>query len=148
MVNLPLQFQRRKVLIDSSAYLALLSQNDRNHSGAVQILKWLADQGFRQYTTNTMLFESHALILSELGIRQASQFLKEIIQGNTTIIRIRSSDEEKAREILFKYTDKAFSYNDAISFTIMERVGIDLAFTFDKDFSQYGLTVLTPELLR
>ena len=91
---------------------------------------------------------THALILSELGTRQANQFLQRIIQGNTTIIRIRASDEEKARDILFRYTDKAFSYNDALSFVVMERLGIDLAFTFDRDFMDYGLITLTPEFFR
>lgn len=148
MTALPLPLQRRRVLTDSSAYLALLDLNDRNHAAAVEILGWLADQHYRQYTTNAMLFEAHALILSELGTRQANQFLQEIIRGNTTIIRIRAGDEERARDILFRYTDKTFSYNDALSFVVMERLGIDLAFTFDRDFMDYGLTTLSLEFIR
>jgi predicted nucleic acid-binding protein len=148
MADLPLPLQRRRSFTDSSAYLALLAENDRNHDIAVQILERLAEQGYRHYTTNAMLFEAHALILSELGTRQANQFLQRIIQGNTTIIRIRASDEERARDILFRYTDKTFSYNDALSFVVMERLGIDLAFTFDRDFMDYGLITLTPEFFR
>src|SRR5215210_9228339 len=145
MAVLPLPLQRRRVLTDSSAYLALLDLNDDNHQTAIQILEWLAAQRYRQYTTSAMLYEAHALILSELGTRQANQFLQGIIQGNTTIIRIRASDEDKARDILFRYTDKTFSYNDALSFVVMERLGIDLAFTFDRDFIDYGLAIATPE---
>lgn len=148
MADLPRSLQRRRVLTDSSAYLALLDANDSNHQAAIEILEWLAEQHYRQYTTSAMLYEAHALILSELGTRQANQFLQRILQGNTTIIRVRATDEERAREILFRYTDKTFSYNDALSFVIMARLGISLAFSFDDDFRQYGWTVLSPEFFK
>jgi predicted nucleic acid-binding protein len=148
MASFPPPLQQRRVLNDSSAYLALLDENDRHHQAAIAILTGLAQQRYRQYTTSAMLYEAHALILSELGYRQATQFLQSILQGNTTIIRIRAGDEARAREILFRYTDKTFSYNDALSFAVMERLGITLSFTFDRDFIDYGLTTLTPEFFR
>lgn len=144
MLRFPASLRRRRVLTDSSAYLALVNRKDRNHRAATDILTWLADQRYRQYTTNAMLIEAHALILTTLGSREANRFLARIAQSNTVVIRVRASDEERAREILFRYEDKAFSYNDAISFAIMERLGIDVAFTFDSDFRQYGWTVAIP----
>ena len=56
---------------------------------------------------------------------------------------MRAADEERAKQILFQYDDKDFSFADAISFAVMERLAIGLAFTFDRDFAQYGFTVLT-----
>jgi predicted nucleic acid-binding protein len=131
-------------MVDSSANLAVVNRNDRNHETAIAIADWLIVQRYRLYTTNAMLFESHALILSQLGNRAANQFLRGVLNSNTVVVRVRAADEERAREILFRYEDKAFSYNDAISFAIMERLGIDLAFTFDSDFRQYGWRVAAP----
>jgi len=142
MASLPPPAAKRRVLVDSSAFLALRDRDDEHHLDAVAILGQLATDRYRLYTTNTMLIEAHALILSVLGSRHASEFLRDIDAGSTTIIRVRQSDEERAKQILYRYIDKQFSLNDAISFVVMERLAMSAAFTFDRDFAQYGLSVI------
>jgi uncharacterized protein len=144
MIRFPVSRQTRRVLVDSSANLAVINRRDRNHEAAIAIANWLIAQRYRLYTTNAMLFESDALILSQLGIRAANQFLRGVLRSSTIVVRVRATDEERARTILFRYEDKVSSYNDTLSFAVMERLGIDLAFTFDSDFRQYGWTVATP----
>ncbi len=61
-----------------------------------------------------------------------------------TVLPVTPADEIGARQLLRRYTDKRFSYTDATSFVIMQRFGIEVAFTFDENFTQYGLRVLTP----
>jgi predicted nucleic acid-binding protein len=60
--------------------------------------------------------------------------------------RVLGEDEVRAREIIFRYVDKDFSYVDATSFAVMERLGIEEALTLDNHFRQYGWRVL-PERL-
>ena len=139
--------RERRVFSDSSAYLALLDRRDEHHAAAVAILEQLVRARFRPYTTNVVVIETHALILSSMGRTVATQFLRDMERGTTTIIRARASDEIRARAIIYRYADKDFSFTDAISFVVMERLGITRAFTFDDDFTQYGLTVLTPDLV-
>jgi predicted nucleic acid-binding protein len=138
----PLPLRERRVFVDSSAYLALLDTDDEHHREAIATLQELAQARYRQFTTNVLLIESHALILSVLGRGRAAQFLKDMKESNTVVIRARAADEERATQILFQYTDKDFSFADAISFAVMERLTIRLAFTFDRDFAQYGFPVL------
>jgi uncharacterized protein len=147
MAAVPPPTAQRRVLVDSSAFLALRDADDEHHREAVLILSQLARARYRLYTTNVMLIEAHALILSVLGTDPANQFLRDIDQGSTIVVRVRQRDEEQAKQILFRYADKEFSFNDAISFVVMERVGISTAFTFDRDFAQYGLTVLRAQQL-
>jgi uncharacterized protein len=45
---------------------------------------------------------------------------------------------DKAWKIFETYSDKDFSFTDCTSFSIMERVKIKVAFSFDKHFDQYG----------
>src|SRR5919197_6177203 len=138
-----LPLRERRVFVDSSVYLALRDQDDEHHREATQILNQLAEERCRQFTTNVLLIEAHALILSVLSRTQAAQFLKDMQESNTVIVRVRAADEDRAKQILFQYTDKDFSFADAISFAVMERLALRLAFSFDRDFVQYGFTVLS-----
>jgi predicted nucleic acid-binding protein len=142
MAAIPPSIQARRVLVDSSAYLALLDGSDEHHAQAQALLRQLTQRHYRQYTTNAMLFECHALVMSSLGIGPAFQFVQGIRASNTVIVRVRQSDEERAIQILGQYTDKDFSFNDALSFVVMERLGIGTSFTFDHHFAQYGLAVV------
>jgi uncharacterized protein len=139
----PLPLRERRVFVDSSAYLALLDEDDEHHLPATTLVTQLAKERYRHYTTNVLLIEAHALLLSVLGRARAAQFLRDMQASNTVVIRARAADEERAKQILFQYTDKDFSFADATSFAVMERLNISLAFTFDRDFAQYGFTVLT-----
>ena len=100
-----------------------------------------------QLTTNVIVIEAHALVLSRLGIQQGQAFLRDMERSATKVVRVRAADGGRAREIIYRYDDKDFSMTDAISFAVMERLHIMRAFTFDRHFGQYGFTDLTPHML-
>jgi predicted nucleic acid-binding protein len=133
----------RTALIDTGAFYALVDPTDANNAAAKRIAQRLAVEKWRLYTTNFIRAEAHALILNRLSHRAADSFLAELRQSpGTTIIRISADDESRALEIIARYKDKDFSLTDAISFVVMERLGMSHAFTFDRNFTQYGLITL------
>jgi predicted nucleic acid-binding protein len=144
MTVLPPSLRERRVFIDSSAYLALLDEKDEHHSEAAGTLIRLAEVRYCAFTTNTILAETYSLVLSVLGRTQALRFLREARESHTVVVRVRAQDEERAARILNQYDDKNFSLVDAISFAVMERLAIRLAFTFDHHFAQYGFQVADP----
>lgn len=83
MRRLPRSLRERRIFVDTSAYLALLDPTDEHHAEAVAIVRLLARQRYRHFTTNVLLIEAHALLLSELGIARALQFIREMRAGNT-----------------------------------------------------------------
>lgn len=141
-MTVPRSIRERRVFIDSSAYLALVDASDANHDAATETFRWLAAQRYRVYTPNVRLVECHALILTCVNRSVAARFLQNIDAGTTVIVRVRASDKAHAKQIIYQYRDKDFSFNDALSFVVMERLGINYAFTFDSDFAQYGFSVL------
>ena len=148
MAPFPSSIHQRRALVDSSAYLAFVDADDANHAAALAIMRGLVRERYRDFTTNYLLAETHALVLSTLGTAKANELLVSILDGRTVVVRANTRDEAFARNILFRYNDKTFSYTDAISFAVMYRLGIPLAFSFDDDFRQYGLTLLTPDFFR
>jgi uncharacterized protein len=141
-MNVPAALHR--ALVDTSAYYALTDRGENTHQAALQVQQVLIEQRFRLFTTNFILAETHALLLNRLGYHIALRVLTEIDRSRTTIVRVTVADEKSARALLMKYNDKVFSLTDAISFVVMERLAIPQAFTFDRDFLQYGFPPLLP----
>jgi predicted nucleic acid-binding protein len=135
--------QARRALVDASAYFALLDNDDDYHAQARIIRDRLIAERWRLFTTSFVLAETHALLLNRLSQDIATTFLQDLEQSTTTLVWATPADVQHAKAIISQYDDKDFSLTDAISFVVMERLRIQYAFTFDRHFTQYGLTVLT-----
>lgn len=126
------------VMVDTSAIYALLDRSDANHAQAVALLKNMRDAGESVLVTNFVVAEAHALILSKLGYPIARSWL----EGQCwPVERALVEDEERAVEIILSYEDKTFSYTDAVTLAIMERLGVQTALAFDRHFTQFGVAV-------
>jgi predicted nucleic acid-binding protein len=101
----------------------------------------LANERRPLLTSNLVVAESHALMMRRLGRDIAGRWLAESYSQFNVVLE-GADDSLAARGILVRYADKAFSYADAVSFAIMERLGIRTAFSFDEDFRQFGLDVI------
>jgi len=128
-----------RVIVDTSAVFALIDRSDRNHSAARRTLHALKKRRVEPLLTNFVVAESHALLLARTDAATARRWLV----GNIwPIARVERDDESRAVDIIARYTDKAFTYTDATSFAVMERLGLKSAFAFDPHFRQYGFQVL------
>lgn len=130
---------RMVVLVDTSAIVAVLNRADDNHQEALRLLGVANKSDHRLFATNFLIGETYATLLARVGPSAALRWLAE---NDIPVVRVSARDEQRAREILFKYRDKSFSYVDATSFAVMERLKVATAFTFDKHFEQYGFKKL------
>ncbi len=132
------------VFVDTGAYFALAFDGDRDHTSALSLSRYLAQEHRQLVTTNFVLAETHALILNRLNRAIALRVLLSILNSKTRIIRVSQSDEDVAIALLQTYQDKDYSMTDATSFVVMQRLGMSTAFAFDEHFSQHRFLVLTP----
>lgn len=99
----------------------------------------LTAEGVAFVLTNFTVAETYALILSGLGAAKARQWLNSLVWN---VVRATEDDEGRAQTILNTYADKDFSYTDAVSFAVMERMKWRDALSFDRHFVQYGINVI------
>lgn len=133
------------VFVDTSAYFAAANRRDAGHEPVSALMRELVGGSRRLVTTNFVLAEVHALLLTRLDRRIAARVLAQVDASElTTVERVTTADERRAREIVFGYADKDFSLTDATSFAVMERMSIRQAFTLDRNFAQFGWVMLDP----
>jgi len=124
-----------EVLWDSSAILALLDADDADHARAVAVARQIASEARPSFITNYVEVEAHALLVRKLGRVIARQWL---LTGGLPVVRALPTEEQRAKEILARHSDKDWTLCDAISFAVLDARQVARAFTFDHHFRQYG----------
>jgi uncharacterized protein len=143
-MTLALEYPSR-VFADTSAYVSAVNRRDMNHHECRATMHQLIMQRRHIVTTNFVLAEVHALLLTRLNRAIAVTVLREIdASALTTVVRVAARDERRARAIIDQYDDTDFSLTDAISFAVMERLRIRHASTLDRNFAQYGWLLIGP----
>ncbi len=123
--------------VDTSAFLAILDADDRNHITAKQ--QWI-DLVLAEATlvcSDYILVESLALIQHRLGLAAARIFHEDIFP----LLTIEWVDESTYRAGIASMLTAArrdLSLVDCITFEVMRQLGVQSAFTFDKHFKEQG----------
>ncbi len=132
----------QRVFVDTGAYAALANEGDARHYDAIDIARNLGRRRSLLYTTNFVIAETHALVVARANRMLALNMLERIDQGSGVTVRVDEGHERRAREIVASNRDKDFTLVDAMSFAVMEQLGIGVAFTFDRHFVQYGFALV------
>lgn len=134
---------QRDIFVDTSAFIAIRVRDDVNHKRAYDFLQRIKEEKLRLHTTNFILDEVYTYFsrAHEVAIGMA-----ELIMNNPliTLHRVGVEDEDNAFKTLKEYSDKDFSYTDAASFAVMERLELTIVFAFDEHFGQYGKFTVVP----
>lgn len=135
-----------KLFVDSSAWLALYDETDQNHERATIFFQRAAGEPTNFFINDYIVDETVTLIRYKVSLQRALRFLDStsrsprVVQSHVTEHLFREGEK-----IFRQYRDKKWSFTDCVSFAFMDELGLDTAFTFDKNFVQYGKHVL-PEL--
>ena len=133
-----------RVLIDTSAFYAIVSDADIFHQRAVHTYTWLIDRRAELYTTSYILLEATALIHRRLGFQTLTNFM-DVVRDDVNVLWVDRRAHWRGWELLRERTGRALSFVDCVTIVVAQSLNTKL-FAFDEDFSREGLPVLpTPD---
>lgn len=133
-----------KVFVDTSAFVALRNRSEKEHGLARKILKGLVENAVDMFTSNYVFAETYTALLVRVSRHEAISWGRSLRNGELIeIVRADELIEEEAWRILESHGDKSWSYVDATTFAIMTRESATDAFSFDRNFAQRGLRMLS-----
>jgi predicted nucleic acid-binding protein len=129
----------RKVFVDTSAWIALLNEDDIWHEKAHEVRLELIRQNYHLVTSNFILLELADALCSVLSRQNTVEFICDLkLVKYLTIISLNDELFFAGITLYESRRDKDWGLTDCISFVIMQQEGITEALTTDKHFEQAG----------
>ena len=133
------------IFLDTAGWFAALSPRERGHQAARDAYADAARRGLLLVTTPLVAAEMHTLLLRWRGPRAGVFFLESVFESGGHVVAsvdVELIDAAVARWIR-RFSDKAISLADAVSFEVMRRERITRALTFDRHFADAGFEILS-----
>ena len=132
-----------RIFLDTSGLIALSDEKDRNHHIARSYLNEQVKKGARFVLGRNILVEYIDGVTKRIGKEKALEELDNILNSKLLVVEsVSNADWDKALVFFRKYHDQQIDMTDCLSFAIMERIKLNMAFTFDSDFRTHGFEVL------
>jgi predicted nucleic acid-binding protein len=129
--------------VDTSVWYPFLTTDHADHRRVVAAARVLLAEHRRVVTTNLVVAETHALMLSREGRRAALAGLDGMDRSTNVVVHSTPQWEAIARrDWIERYTDHDFSLTDAVSFAVMRERRITDVLTLDRHFAVAGFRVL------
>jgi len=125
------------IFLDASFWIAYRNERQNYHREARRILAKTFPQRIKFVTTLPVLCEIHAHFSRTPGKKQV---ILQDFESNPLvhIEEVAHADQQLAFKLLRRQTDKSYSLCDAVSFVVMQRLGLKQALAFDDHFRQFG----------
>lgn len=126
-----------RVFMDSSFWIMLRDDKEPEHGRVMGVARQLLTRRTQLVITEMILAETHAYFCRS---RPRARQILDDFENNRAIHCefIAPQDLNAAIALLRQHRDKAWSLCDAISFSIMRRMGIHRAASVDQHFCQIG----------
>jgi predicted nucleic acid-binding protein len=130
-----------RLLIDTSALLALTRKNDRHHAAAVEFVR--AHPGRRFVLTELIVGEVATRVRAQASAEQAVALARNLLDSRRyELVFLDAGLLHAALDRMARFSDKRLSLTDCASFELMERLRLEAVFTFDRDFQDCGLRMV------
>jgi len=130
--------KRKRILVDTDAFVALYNREDSNHTRAKAISASIVKEGNLPILSVFSYGESITVISQKVGRSYALQYMDDINRGNAYILEAELGIVKKGEEVYKRQTSKNVSFTDCVNMAIMKQEGIEEIFSFDADYKKNG----------
>lgn len=130
-----------KVFVDTSGLFAFLVRSDSMHSTARSNFTYLSQKKAILYTSSFVLVETTALLQRRIGL-DAIRDLHTKILPLIEIFWVNREFYANSIQRLLLQGQQDLSLVDCLSFELMEAYEINVAFGFDKHFTENGFMLV------
>ena len=127
------------ILLDTSAVVALATDNDPEHNLAIAHMERAGRDGEELLVHSYIVVETVAVLQRRLGNAAALAFLDEV--PRFVLHWITPEDHAEAVGLFVQRNRRGLSLVDCASFVVMRRYGITHALAFDADFEREGFAL-------
>jgi len=125
------------LLADTGALLAFMLKRDQHHGAAVRFLQQQPKARF--VTSDLILGELVTRIRARSSAAQAAAVGRSLLDSRRFgLVFVDAPLVHAALARLEQYGDKRLSLTDCTSFELLDRLALDGAFAFDRDFRDCG----------
>lgn len=133
-----LMLSHDRVIIDTSAFYALVSSVDKFHGLAKPAYERLLEWEWELWTTSYVLVETAALVHHRLGFKPLKTFMEIALSDLMNLFWVERATHKEAWSRMEGRQGKALSLVDWSTIVATERLRATV-FTFDEDFSKEGI---------
>lgn len=133
------------IFVDTAGWGHLVDPTQEFHNQASILYRSFRHQGSRFVTTNYILTELVALLMSPLRLPRAKviAFIAALkTSPHVDVQHVDATLDAQAWQLLVERSDKDWSLVDCSSFVIMRKAGLREALTTDRNFEQAGFVRL------
>ncbi len=132
------------VFVDTSALVAVISDEDERHAAAADLWRHLADGGELLVTTNYVMLEFCALVQRRFGMAVV-QSAADGLAPALSVQWVTQPMHDAALTAFLTANRRSLSLVDCVSFLTMRERGLARAFTFDPHFAEQGFELIPPQ---
>jgi len=133
----------RRLFVDTAGWVACADAVDPAHRRSTAARdQWLREGGVL-VTSDYVVDETLTMLRFRLGLAETEAWWHQVT--GTSRLRweyIGLERADKARDLLFRHTDKEYSFTDCTSFVVMRELKLREALTTDHHFTQAGFVIL------
>lgn len=127
-----------KVFVDTSAWVAYFDKKDEFHRKAVEFAKTFPD-----LITSNIVFHELTAHIENWGSRVQARKVAQILISAKICEFVCLTPEEEIKTVeKYNKTPARISFVDVSNKVVMDSLGLDQIFAFDRDFVRLGLKIV------